>query len=136
MASTEAQRSRLRIVSRSEVGAQASAALIRPLNHPLVRVVVAEAVAVAVLLSAVTAVFWPMVLGTGVYAESDTFTFFFPVFAVLHAAVRSGELPLWTPDVFGGFPLFAEGQIGALYPPALVAARLASTVEGFLLVRV
>ena len=95
-----------------------------------------ELLALAVLLGAIVAVFWPMLLGIGVYAESDTFTYFYPVFAQLHASLRAGELPLWTPNVFGGFPLFAEGQIGALYPPALLAAQLASPVDGFLLLRV
>jgi hypothetical protein len=35
-----------------------------------------------------------------------------------HAAqmVRSGHFPFWTPDLLGGFPLFAEGQAAILYP--------------------
>ena len=97
---------------------------------------VAEGLSIGVLLTTVAAVFWPMLTGIGLYAESDTFTFFYPVYSVLHAAVRAGELPLWTPHVFGGFPLFAEGQIGALYPPSVLAALLLNTVDGFLLLRV
>ncbi|MFN8635723.1 MAG: YfhO family protein [Chloroflexota bacterium] len=140
MASTEAQRGRLRIVSGLELPARPSAEILRRgwrlLTHPLTLTVVGDASAVAVLLGSVVAVFWPLLTGIGVYAESDTFTYFFPVYSVLHDAVSRGELPLWTPDVFGGFPLFAEGQIGALYPPSLLAVSLLSTVDGFLLLRV
>ena len=108
----------------------------RLLSHRVTVFVACELLALAVLIGAIVVVFWPMLAGVGVYAESDTFTFFYPVFAQLHASLRAGELPLWTPNVFGGFPLFAEGQIGALYPPGLLAAQLGSPVEGFLLLRV
>jgi len=140
MASTEAQRRRLRIVSGLELPgrplSQARRDAWRLISHRRTLFVACEALALAVLAGAIVAVFWPMLLGIGVYAESDTFTFFYPVFAQLHASLRTGELPLWTPNLFGGFPLFAEGQIGALYPPGLLAARLGSPVDGFLWLRV
>lgn len=141
MASTEAQRGRLRIVSGLDVQAGPPGALWQRLGqatmHPLTLVAAREALAIAVLLAAIVAVFWPLLAGLGIYAESDTFTYFYPVFALLHASVRAGELPLWTPYVFGGFPIFAEGQIGALYPPGLLAALVVpSPVQGFLLLRV
>src|SRR3954469_7037239 len=140
MASTEAQRGRLRIVSGLDAQAGLPVALWHRLRkatlHPLTLTVAREALAIAVMLGTVVAVFWPLLAGLGIYAESDTFTYFYPVFALLHTSVRAGELPLWTPHVFGGFPLFAEGQIGALYPPGLLAAQLSNPVEGFLLLRV
>lgn len=140
MASTDARRGHLRIVSGLELPIrplnQARRSLGRALSHRVTVVVLREGLALAILIGAVVAVFWPMLVGIGVYAESDTFTFFYPVFAQLHASLQAGELPLWTPNVFGGFPLFAEGQIGALYPPAILAAQLASPVDGFLLLRV
>ncbi|MBA2448326.1 MAG: YfhO family protein [Chloroflexi bacterium] len=92
--------------------------------------------AIVFLLGCTAFVHWPSVIGQGVYARDDTITFFYPAFATLHQSLRQGELPLWTPHIFGGFPLFAEGQIGALYPPALLAAMLPSPVDGFLLLRV
>src|SRR5215212_8187545 len=140
MASTEAQRGRLRIVP--SLGLQTRSPMVAwrgvqgVISHPLTAVVLRELLALAVLLGAVVVVFWPMLTGIGVYAESDTFTYFYPVFALLHASLRAGELPFWTPYLFGGFPLFAEGQIGALYPPGLLAAQLPSPVQGFLLLRV
>ena len=92
--------------------------------------------AILFLLGCTALVHWPSVVGQGLYARDDTITFFYPAFATLHQSLRQGELPLWTPHIFGGFPLFAEGQIGALYPPALLAAMLPSPVDGFLLLRV
>jgi hypothetical protein len=140
MASTEAQRGGLRIVSSLEFQARPRlgvwSRLLGATAHPLALAALREMLAIAVLLGTVAAVFWPLIVGVGVYAESDTFTYFYPVFALLHASLRAGELPLWTPHVFGGFPLFAEGQIGALYPPGLLAAQLSNPVEGFLLLRV
>ena len=32
-------------------------------------------------------------------------------------AIANGELPLWCSEMGTGFPLHAEGQVGALYPP-------------------
>ncbi len=74
--------------------------------------------------------------GWGLFTRSDTFAFFYPVFAALHQSLRQGTLPLWTPYIFGGFPLFAEGQTGALYPPNLAAATLAEPAAGFVALRV
>src|SRR4051794_490765 len=104
MASTDAQRRHLRIVSGVELPTRPLSVtgrhLWRVLSHRLTLVVATEVLALAVLLGTIVTVFWPMLAGIGVYAESDTFTFFFPVFAHLHASLRAGELPLWTPNVF------------------------------------
>jgi hypothetical protein len=136
MASSEAQRGHLRPISGFKLEARPPAAMRRLFSHPVALAVLGELAAVAALLAAVGAVLWPLLDGRAIYAESDTFTFFYPVFAVLRASIRAGELPLWSPDIFGGFPLFAEGQIGALYLPSLAAARLPSPIQGFLLLRV
>ena len=82
MASTEAQRGRLRVVSRlddADEDVQHSAIWRRVspfLTHPLTAVVAAECLAVCALLGTISVVFWPLLTGVGVYAESDTFTFF------------------------------------------------------------
>jgi hypothetical protein len=140
MASTEARRGRLRVVSSLEFPSRPAvpdlSRLWRIVAHRTVIAAARELLAVGVLLGVVGLVYWPLLAGVGVYAESDTFAFFFPVFNVLHVAVRAGELPLWTPYVFGGFPLLAEGQIGAFYLPGLLAAQMPSATEGFLLLRV
>jgi hypothetical protein len=41
----------------------------------------------------------------------------YPLAAFYHQALVEGRLPLWEPDLGLGFPLYAEGQIGAFYPP-------------------
>lgn len=135
MASTGLLRGRLRTLWAADATAR-PAGLARRLAASLRRrPLAADVAALLVLAGVVGLVTWPLALGIGIYAESDTFTFFFPVFTFLHASVKAGELPLWTPDIFGGFPLLAEGQIGALYPPALAAVVLDPPTEGFLLLR-
>lgn len=34
--------------------------------------------------------------------------------------LKQGEIPLWIPHIFAGFPLHAEGQTGVFYPPQLL----------------
>lgn len=41
----------------------------------------------------------------------------FPLAAFYHEALSQGRLPLWNERLGLGFPLYAEGQIGAFYPP-------------------
>lgn len=41
----------------------------------------------------------------------------YPLAAFFHEALARGELPLWNERLGLGFPLYAEGQIGAFYPP-------------------
>jgi hypothetical protein len=40
-----------------------------------------------------------------------------PLAVFFHEALAEGRLPLWNDRLGLGFPLYAEGQIGALYPP-------------------
>lgn len=51
---------------------------------------------------------WPLLVGEAVYARSDTFAFFFPVFAELYRAVTAGRLPMWSGDL-QRFPLAGGG---------------------------
>ena len=41
----------------------------------------------------------------------------YPLASLFHEAVTAGHLPLWDDRLGLGFPLYAEGQIGAFYPP-------------------
>ena len=41
----------------------------------------------------------------------------FPLASFFHEALAQGRLPLWNERLGLGFPLYAEGQIGAFYPP-------------------
>lgn len=45
--------------------------------------------------------------------------------------IRSGEFPLWCPYIYGGFPLFAEGQAGPFYPLHILLYYLLPTTAAF-----
>ncbi|MGE0538286.1 MAG: hypothetical protein AB7O68_25210 [Pirellulales bacterium] len=47
---------------------------------------------------------------------TDTFCHDVPLRLYAARMIRAGEFPLWTPDVNCGYPLFADGQAGVLYP--------------------
>ena len=60
--------------------------------------------------------FWQAALHQAVFFFGDIFLFFYPTHLAYANALRAGRLPLWEPRILSGFPLFAEGQIAALYP--------------------
>ncbi|MDD5687777.1 MAG: YfhO family protein [Elusimicrobia bacterium] len=47
---------------------------------------------------------------------SDIIKMYFPFRNFFAISLRNGQFPLWTTDMFLGFPLHAEGQGGFLYP--------------------
>ncbi len=47
---------------------------------------------------------------------SDMMMQSYPARAELAEALHQGRLPLWTDDLFLGFPVAAEGQVGTFYP--------------------
>jgi len=49
-------------------------------------------------------------------AGSDLWHLNYPMKHYYQEALRDGRLPLWCPELGTGFPLHAEGQVGALYP--------------------
>lgn len=68
--------------------------------------------------------FWPVATGQQAFAEGDINWLFLPIRTELARALASGRLPLWSPGLQAGFPLFAEGEVAALYPLNLIAYRL------------
>src|SRR3989304_628161 len=48
----------------------------------------------------------------------------YPLAVFFHAALESGHPPLWEAPLGLGFPLYAEGQLGAFYPPNWLIFRL------------
>ncbi len=60
--------------------------------------------------------FFPATLRQAAFAFGDLSLFFIPTHLAYANALRQFRLPLWEPRILDGFPLFAEGQIGALYP--------------------
>jgi hypothetical protein len=62
------------------------------------------------------AMFHPLAFSDRILARGDTFNFFYPYWDARQAALRRGELPLWSPELFMGSPLLAEPQMGTFYP--------------------
>src|SRR5207247_29999 len=71
-----------------------------------------DVLAVEFLLASTAYLFRDAIADGLVFHEADTSTMFYPVFAALGSALGRGELLLWSPQLFSGFPLLAEGQTG------------------------
>lgn len=72
-------------------------------------------ICIAVLVVLVLATFGRAVLG-GIFYIGDIFQLHLPLRTAYAEELARGSLPLWNSNVMGGYPLLAEGQLGALYP--------------------
>lgn len=88
------------------------------------------------LLAAVLVLFRDAILDGQVFYRSDTLLYYYPIADRMADVLRDGRLMLWTPYLFGGFPLFADGEAGMLYPPNLVAYLLLPEQQAFIWLRV
>jgi len=61
-----------------------------------------------------------------ILARGDTFAYFYPYWEARNEALRQGQLPLWTNDVFMGAPLLANSQLGTFYPPNWLVVGLSA----------
>jgi hypothetical protein len=77
----------------------------------------------ATLIGAAALLLYQALANGAVHWQDDTKYFYYPLLATVAAALKEGRLPLWEPGVFSGYPLFADGEAGMLYPPHLVALR-------------
>ena len=64
--------------------------------------------------------------GATFFPQSDQAALTFPLQSELSHTVRSGTIPLWNPDSFGGQPLYSDGSSAFAYPPKLVLADTVS----------
>lgn len=62
------------------------------------------------------AVFVVELAGGPIFYGRDTTTFYYPLTRWAADEIMAGRLPLWTPAIFGGYPIFADGEIGLLSP--------------------
>lgn len=69
-------------------------------------------------------------IGSGLI-YSDLAALNYPLKYLLAQSLKEGTLPFWTTLIGNGTPVFAESQIGALYPPHLLFFRLLPTVLAF-----
>jgi hypothetical protein len=97
--------------------------------------VAADLAAVGVLGAAVAAYFWPAIVHGLVAYENDTRIFYFPLYVHLSQALKAGQLPLWSPQIFGGYPIFADGEGGSLYPLHLLLLLLLPVETAFIWLR-
>ena len=79
-----------------------------------------ELAAILVLALACALFFWKAVTLQGVFFHYDHAIQNYPYRLFFATGLRQGRLPLWTGDIFCGFPLFAESQGNAAYPPFLI----------------
>lgn len=84
----------------------------------------ADLVIAALMFLAPFVFFFPVTLGQKIFFEGDFLLFAYPIRLALARAFAEGRLPLWEPGIAAGFPLFAEGQIGALYPLNQILYRI------------
>lgn len=64
------------------------------------------------------------ILITPDYVGSDAFHVNYALKHYLTTSLKTGHIPFWTDLVQGGYPLFAEGQMGALFLPNIIAVFL------------
>ncbi|MCA1563720.1 MAG: hypothetical protein LC804_26895, partial [Acidobacteria bacterium] len=86
------------------------------------------ALAAAVLLF--VPLFVPLMTGR-VFAIDDLAVFHLPLRVLYAAALSEGDSILWTPHLFNGFYIHAEGQLGALHPVHLLIYRFLPVAAGF-----
>lgn len=75
---------------------------------------------VALLFLGLTLVFFAAVLippAGQVMAGHDMVGNYYIYWEVVRESLRSGRLPLWEPNIFGGFPFLAQPQQNTFYPP-------------------
>ena len=60
--------------------------------------------------------FAPVLAGRATIVHGDALSVSLPLQQVLSASLANGSLPLWSDRIYGGHPLFAEGQGGFAHP--------------------
>lgn len=65
------------------------------------------------------------------FGESDAYHINISLKYFLAENLKQGTLPFWTDKLQGGFPLFAESQIGALFLPNIFFLRFFEFADGF-----
>lgn len=72
----------------------------------------------------VTYFWWPAIWNGQVTLHGDSGSLFTPMLALLSTAWHGGDSLLWASKIYGGHPLFAEGQSGAASPVNILVAYL------------
>ncbi len=75
--------------------------------------------------------FPPSLYSSADFGRGDLTHFNYPMKFFLSESFKNFQLPLWTPEIFTGFPAFAESQIGTFYLPNLILFFLLPTWLAF-----
>jgi len=65
--------------------------------------------------------------GGPAFYELDTRLFYYPLAQWVGQQLHAGVFPLWLPDIFTGYPIFADGELGLAYLPQLTLLYLLPT---------
>jgi len=60
--------------------------------------------------------FAPVLAGRATFVHGDALSVSLPLQHLLAESLARGELPLWSDEIYGGHPIFAEGQGGFAHP--------------------
>ncbi len=75
-----------------------------------------DRLAIAFVILVVLTAFSPAWARGELFYESDTLTYYAPFSAYATETLGNGALPLWNPYVYMGYPQFADGETGILFP--------------------
>ncbi len=95
----------------------------------------AEALPIIVLLSAVGLSCANGFINGLVAYERDTSVFYYPLFEWASQQLRNGEFPLWCPQILGGYPIFADSELGLASPAVLLAMLALPSDIAFVMLR-
>ncbi|MGQ9682470.1 MAG: YfhO family protein [Anaerolineae bacterium] len=72
--------------------------------------------------------YWPVATARASFFVGDIFRLGYPARHEYALGLAKGNVPLWTPNALAGYPVLAEGQTGAYYPPNLLLHSLLPVV--------
>ena len=81
-----------------------------------------DVVALVLILSALTFVFWPVLLTNQTFVYRDAGHYYFPLYKYIADEWKAGRTPLWNPYDNLGQPLLANGTSAVFYPGKLIFA--------------
>jgi membrane protein YfhO len=95
----------------------------------------ADALSITVLLAAVALSCANGFINGVVAYERDTSVFYYPLFEWASQQLHKGQFPLWCAQMLGGYPIFADSELGLASPAVLLAMLALPTDAAFVVLR-